>query len=255
MRRLLLAVCFVSLLAGCGTFMSDSPPPSDERAVAAVEEANRSIASVDAYRFQMDMHVTASDGDQSRTVSVDGDGAVNVSEKRMQATTQMQDQTVTSYIDGYRAYQGCQDPWGGYAVENVSRSEPWATATPLHRQVLLFERSNVYWRGNETLDGNRTVLVTASPSTETIRSLMDRRQAGGMDLNRGSLENATARLWLDPETNRPVQSELDIEISQRGATATATITVQYTDYDEPTSVSIPSEVSDDPYELGCPGAS
>ncbi|MGB9953265.1 hypothetical protein ACOZ4F_12825 [Haloarcula marismortui] len=234
--------------------MSDSPPPSDERAVAAVEEANRSIASVDAYRFQMDMHVTASDGDQSRTVSVDGDGAVNVSEKRMQATTQMQDQTVTSYVDGYRAYQGCQDPWGGYAVENVSRSEPWATATPLHRQVLLFERSNVYWQGNETRNGNRTVLVTASPSADTIESLMNRRQAGDVALDRGSLENATARLWLDPDTHRPVQSELDIEISQRGATATATITVQYTDYDEPTSVSIPQGVYKDPYELGCPGA-
>ncbi|WP_199722358.1 hypothetical protein [Haloarcula sp. Atlit-120R] len=255
MRRLVLAVCFVSLLAGCGTFVGDSPPPSDERAVAAVEEANSTVAAVEAYRFEMDMHVTASDGEQSRTVRVDGEGAVNVSTRRMQATTRTRGQTVKSYIDGYRAYQGCQDPWGGYAVENVSRSEPWATATPLHRQLLLFERSNVYWQGNETRDGNRTVLATASPSAETIESLMDRRQAGGMDLNRGSLENATARLWLDPETNRPVQSELDIEISQRGATATATITVQYTDYDEPTSVSIPQGVYKDPYELGCPGAS
>ncbi|WP_367175539.1 hypothetical protein [Haloarcula rubripromontorii] len=255
MRRLLLAVCFVSLLAGCGTFMGDSPPPSDERAVAAVEEASRSIAPVEAYRFKMDMQVTASDGDQSRTLSVDGSGAVNVSAKRMQATTRMQDQTVKSYVDGYRAYQGCQDPWGGYAVENVSRSEPWATATPLHRQVLLFERSNVYWRGNATLDGNRTVLVTTSPSADTIESLMDRRQAGDVALDRGSLENATARLWLDPDTNRPVQSELTIKISQRGATATATITAQYSGYGEPTAISIPSEVSDDPYELGCPGAS
>ncbi|EMA02078.1 hypothetical protein C437_16711 [Haloarcula vallismortis ATCC 29715] len=235
--------------------MSDSPPPSDERAVAAVEEANRSIAPVEAYRFKMDMQVTASDGDQSRTLSVDGSGAVNVSAKRMQATTRMQDQTVKSYVDGYRAYQGCQDPWGGYAVENVSRSEPWATATPLHRQVLLFERSNVYWRGNKTLEGNRTILVTASPSADTIESLIDRRQAGDMDLNRGSLENATARLWLDPDTNRPVQSELTIEISQRGATATATITVQYSEYGEPTAISIPPDVDDDPYKLGCPGAS
>ncbi|KAA9400020.1 hypothetical protein Har1130_06800 [Haloarcula sp. CBA1130] len=234
--------------------MSDSPPPSDERAVAAIEEANSSIAAVDTYRFEMDMHVTASDGDQSRTVRVDGAGAVNVSAKRMQATTRMQDQTVKSYVDGYRAYQGCQDPWGGYAVENVSRSEPWATATPLHRQVLLFERSNVYWRGNETLDGNRTVLVTASPSADTIESLMNRRQAGDVALDRGSLENATARLWLDPDTNRPVQSELNIEISQRGATATATITVQYSEYGEPTTISIPAAVYDDPYELGCPGA-
>ena len=254
MRRLVLAVCFVTLLAGCGTFLSDGPPPSDERAVAAIEEANRSIAPVDTYRFEMDMHVAASTGDESRTVRVDGNGSVNVSAKRMAATSRTQGQTVESYVDGYRAYQGCPDPWGGYAVENVSRAEPWATATPLHRQVLLFDRSNVYWRGNETLDGNRTVLVTASPSAETIESLMNRRQAGDVGLDSASLENATARLWLDPETNRPVQSELRIRISQRGATATATITVQYTGYDEPTSVSIPPDVYEDPYELGCPGA-
>jgi len=254
MRRLVLAVCFVTLLAGCGTFLSDGPPPSDERAVAAIEEANRSIAPVDAYRFEMDMHVVASAGDESRTVRVDGDGAVNVSAKRMAATSRIQGQTVESYVDGYKAYQECQDPWGGYAVENVSRAEPWATATPLHRQVLLFDRSNVYWRGNETLDGNRTILVTASPSADTLQSIMDRRQAGDVGLDGASLENATARLWLDPETNRPVQSELRIRISQRGATATATITVQYTDYDEPTSVSIPPDVDEDPYELGCPGA-
>lgn len=254
MRRLVLAVCFLSLLTGCSALLSDSPPPSDERAVAAIEEANSSIAAVDTYRFEMEMHVVASDGEQSRTVRVDGEGAVNVSAKRMAATSRTQGQTVESYVDGYRAYQGCQKPWGGYAVENVSKSEPWATATPLHRQVLLFERSNVYWQGNETFDGNRTVHVTASPSAETIESLMDRRQAGDMDLNRGSLENATARLWLDPDTNRPVKAELRMKISQRGATATATLTVQYSDYGEPTAISIPPDVYDDPYELGCPGA-
>jgi len=255
MRRLVLAVCLVSLLTGCSTLLSDSPPPSDERAVTAIEEANSSVAAIETYRFEMEMHVAASDGEQSRTVRVDGDGAVNVSAKRMQATTRTQDQTVESYIDGYKAYQGCQEPWDGYAVENVSQSEPWTTATPLHRQLTLFERSNVYWRGNKTVDGNRTVLVTASPSAETLESLMDRRQAGDMDLNRGSLDNATARLWLDPDTNRPVQSELRLKISQRGVTATATLTVQYSDYGEPAAISIPPEVDDDPYELGCPGAS
>ncbi|MDS0221661.1 hypothetical protein NDI54_09895 [Haloarcula sp. S1AR25-5A] len=254
MRRLVLAVCLAALLAGCGSFVGDSPPPSDERAVAAIEEANNSIAAVESYQFEMGMHVAASDGDQSQSARVDGSGAVNVSTKRMQATTRTQDQTVETYVDGYKAYQGCQDPWGGYGVENVSRSEPWATATPLHRQLLLFERSNVYWQGNETLDGTRTVLVTASPSTETLQSVMDRRQGSSVDLDRGSLENATARLWLDPETNRPVQSELRLKISQRGATATATLTLHYTDYGTPVSVSVPPDVYDNQYQLGCPGS-
>jgi len=253
MQRLVLAACLAVLLAGCGAFVGDSPPPSDERAVTAIEAANTSVAAVESYQFEMEMHVVASDGDRSQTVRVDGGGAVNVSAKRMQATTRTRDQTVASYVDGYKAYQECQDPWGGYAVENVSRSEPWAIATPLHRQLLLFDRSNVYWQGNETVNGNRTVLVTASPSTETLQSVMERRQ-GTVDLDRSSIENATARVWLDPETNRPVQSELRLKISQRGATATATLTLRYGAYGTPVSVSVPSDVSNDPYELGCPGS-
>ncbi|MBV0903311.1 hypothetical protein [Haloarcula salina] len=254
MRRLVLAVCLVSFLAGCSALSGGSPPPSDERAVTAVEAVNTSVSTVETYRFETEMHVAASDGENSRTVRVDGNGVVNISAKRMRATTRTRGQTVDSYVDGYRAYQGCQEPWDGYAVENVSRSEPWTTATPLHRQLTLFERSNVYWEGNETIDGNRTMLVSAAPSAETIQSVMDRNGASNVALNRGSLENATARLWIDPDTNRPVKSELRLQLSQRGATATATLTLSYTGYGEPAQIAIPPAVYDDPYELGCPGA-
>jgi len=254
MRRLVLAACLVSLLAGCSALSGGSPPPSDERAVTAVEAVNTAVSNVETYRFETEMHVTASDGENSRTARVDGNGVVNVSAKRMRATTRTREQTVTSYVDGDRAYRGCQEPWDGYAVENVSRSEPWATATPLHRQLTLLERSNVYWEGNETIDGNRTVRISAAPSTETIQSVMDRGRASGVNLNRGSLENATVRLWIDPDTDRPVKSELRLQLSQRGATATATVALFYTDYGEPAQITIPPKVYDDPYELGCPGA-
>lgn len=254
MRRLVLAVCLVSLLTGCSALLSDGPSPSDERAVTAIEAANSSVSNVKTYRFEMDIHVSASDGENSQTVQVDGSGEVNVSAKRMRVTTRTREQEIDSYVDGYKSYQGCQEPWDGYAVENVSRSEPWATATPLHRQLTLFERSNVYWEGNETVAGNRTVLVSASPSADTIQSVMDRGGASDVAVNRGSLENATARLWIDPDTNRPVKSELKLHLSRRGATATATVTLSYADYGEATSITIPPAVSDDPYELGCPGA-
>ncbi len=102
MRRLVLAVCLVSFLAGCGAFMTDSPPLSDERAVTAVEEANSTVAAVEAYRFEMEMHVTASDGEQSRTVRVDGDGA-----ERLRKTDASDDAdtrpTVESTSTAYRA--------------------------------------------------------------------------------------------------------------------------------------------------------
>lgn len=256
MRRVVLAVALLVLLTGCSTLPFVGPPPSDERAVEAVDAANATVADADTYRFTMRMHVSASNDERTRSVTADGNGSVNVSARRMQATTRTRGETFGSYVDGDRAYRECGEPWGGYAVENLSTSQRWALATPLHRQLALFEGSNVYWRGNRTLDGEetRTVLVVAHPSWDTLQSLMDRRQSDNVDLHRGSLENATARLWIDPETNRPVQSELRLVIEQGGATATARITIRYTDYGEPVDVSIPWAVYDDPYEHGCPGS-
>lgn len=258
MRRMVLAVALLALLTGCSALPFVGPPPSDDRAVEAVDAANATVAEVDTYRFTTTLHVAASNGDRTRSVTADGNGSVNVSARRMQATTRTRGDTVHSYVDGDRAYRECGEPWGGYAVENVSAGDRWALATPLHRQLALFERSNVYWRGNRTLDldgeETRTVLVVAHPGRDTLQSLMDRRQSESVDLRRGSLENATARLWIDPETDRPVQSELRLVIEQGGATATARITIRYTDYGEPVEVSIPWAVYDDPYELGCPGS-
>ncbi|WP_224334099.1 hypothetical protein [Haloprofundus halobius] len=254
MRRLVLVVCLAALLTGCSALPFDSPPPSDDRAVAAVEEVNSTVSSVETYRFDTDIRVSASDGGRSRTVTADGSGAVDLTAKRMRATSEVADETLDSYVTEYKSYQECPEPWEGYAVENVSQSEPWATATPLHRQIELFEHSNVYWRGNRTVDGERTVLVVAHPSDDTVQSLADRRRTGSAELDGGSFDNATARLWIDPETNRPVEFALHLELSRRGATATADLTTRYTEYGESVDVSVPSAVYETQYQLGCPGS-
>ncbi|WP_435102640.1 hypothetical protein [Halarchaeum sp. P4] len=258
MRRLVLVACLLALLvplAGCGVF-ADGPPPSDERAVDAVETANASVADVETYRFDLAMHVTASNADRTRSVRVDGNGSVDVRERLMHAVVHAEGNTLHSYVTSEHAYQECAPPWHGYAVENVSETGRWATVAPLHRQLALLDRTNVYWQGNRTLDGNRTVLVTASPSAATLTSFVENRQTDSVDLQSGGFENATVRLWLDPETDRPVKFELRLRLSRGETTATATLTTHYRDYGAPVSVTVPSNVTDPEtqYDLGCPAS-
>lgn len=254
MRRLVLAVALAILLTGCSALPFGGPPPSDEQAVEAVAQVNDAIATVETYRFELTMRVSATKGDRSRTVTVDGAGSVDIPAKQMHATSQAQGETLDSYVDGYTAYQECAPPWGGWGGENVSQSQPWVTTTPLFNQLTLFERTNVYWRGNRTLNGNRTVLVVAHPDKQTLESLAERRQTGDTGIGSASLKNATARLWIDPETDRPVKSSLRLKLSKGGANAVAHLTIRYRQYGEPVNISIPDSVSENQREMGCPGA-
>ncbi|SDX82161.1 hypothetical protein [Halopenitus persicus] len=271
MRRAVLALSLALLvvLAGCTALpFGDDRPPSDDRALETLDRTAAAASDVETYRFEARMRASATADDRERTATAEGSGAVNVSAERLRATTRVDDgdgplaaggeneATIETYVDGNTSYRQCRPPWSGWAVESVPESDRWRDATPLSNHLTLLERSRVYWRGDRTVDGNRTVLIEAYPTRETIQSLAERRQtAGETGLADASLENATARLWVDPETDLPVRSRLRLEIARGDATATATLTTTYRGYGEPVSVTIPpaATVEENQYELGCPG--
>ncbi|QHS18377.1 hypothetical protein GWK26_11405 [haloarchaeon 3A1-DGR] len=257
-------------MAGCTALpFGDDRPPSDDRALETIDRTAAAASDVETYRFEARMRASATADDRERTATAEGSGAVNVSAERLRATTRVDDgdgplaaggeneATIETYVDGNTSYRQCRPPWSGWAVESVPESDRWRDATPLSNHLTLLERSRVYWRGDRTVDGNRTVLIEAYPTRETIQSLAERRQtAGETGLADASLENATARLWVDPETDLPVRSRLRLEIARGDATATATLTTTYRGYGEPVSVTIPpaATVEENQYELGCPGS-
>lgn len=68
------------------------------------------------------------------------------------------------------------------------------------------------------------------------------------------MKNATLPVWVDFETDLPVQSELELEMAKGGATASARITIEYTGYDEPLPIEIPEVVRNpDNHAEFCPG--
>lgn len=255
MRPVLPALLLASLLVmtGClGGVFGPSRPPSDERALDAVDRGLTAAGDVASYRFSVDGRVEATGDGDTRTIDLSGGGVANVTRRRLNATTRARGAARSSYVDGYTAYTECTRI--GWARENLTRSTPWIDHSPLGQQLALLNRSNVYWRGTRTLDGTEAAVVTAWPTQQELRSVADARGTGGPDLDGGNVENVTVTAWIGVETGRLLRTRNEIRVARGGATATATLTLRFTGYDEPVDVERPSFDGDALWETGCPGA-
>ena len=164
--------------------------------------------------------------------------------------------------------------WGDVGRLRCRKPEPgplWEAHTPLGNQLELLDRTNVYWGETETIDGNRTTVIDAHPSKQTLVDFSKRRQRETTDIRGVTLKHATLGILVDSETDllltlaqslalqerrmSTTQSELELEMAKGGATASARITIEYTGYDEPLPIEIPEAVrSPDNHAEFCPGA-
>lgn len=133
------------LLAGCSG--GETAPPSDDRALALLNETQTTLEDVDSYRYRLDGQIERDDGPDRRRVSITGQGAVNLTANRMNATARIADESRTTYVIGQTAYVECASPAFGWETTNRSDRTDWQTNTPLGRTTTLLETTNVYYRG------------------------------------------------------------------------------------------------------------
>lgn len=244
---LLLAAVLVT--AGCASVLGPSRPPSDPRATEAVDRAAAATDDLDSYRFTLDGDVRASEGDESVRVDVAGDGVVDVVDRRMRVTTESDGETRETYVMETTAYTEC--PRLGWSRENISSSTRWLNHTPVGQQLALLQRTDVYWRGTDTVGGTEAVVVEAYPTAEELRSVAAAHGGDVADLEDARVQNVTVTVWFDRETDRPLRAERYVRVKRGGATAEATVTFGFHGYGEPVNVTRPDLDDEVVRDLGC----
>lgn len=254
--RVVAVVLVVLLASGCLGVFGSSRPPSDQRALDAVDRARDALADVSSYRTGLDGRVTATSGDDDYSADVTGDVSVNVSTRRLNATSRVRGQSTgesirRTFVTGDTVYTECSRM--GWERRNFSGSTPWVSYTPAGQQLALLNRSNVYWRGTERVAGTETAVVVAHPTTREFESVPDVRETTTAEFGGATVDNATVTVWLDTTTWRPVKAQRHLTVRGGGNRATATVTLRFVDYDEPTRVARPHFDEDAVWTLGCPG--
>ncbi|MFC7019680.1 MULTISPECIES: hypothetical protein [Haloarcula] len=243
----LLAVCV--LTAGCSLFAPDHT--REERAVGTLDDATDALESTESYRFESHMTVTTSADGRSERVDVDLTGAVDVADREMYQQATRDGESRRAFVLNRTVYRECAPPWDGWAVEDPAEDDRWLNQTTAARQLSLLESGSLYWNGTESVDGERTVVVTGQPTVDALTEYRDdqsRPVFGGPNI-----EDPELRAWIDADTGRLLRTELRFTVSKGDNSATATMTTTFGDYGDPVSVELPDEARSNQYELGCPG--
>lgn len=240
---LLAAVLLVT--SGCLGVFGPSRPPSDERAVDAVDAGRAATTDITGYHFAVRAQVSTT-GDDGQSVTVDGDGRVDVRDRRLTATTRADDRSLSAYLANDTLYTECTRM--GWGRRNLSVEGPWVDHTPLGRQLAILERTNVYWERAET----GTIAVSARPTERELRTTGEGSVDTGASVGGGNVRNVTTRAWFDAESHRLVRVRHAFRVAQGGDTARATVTLRF-EYGS-VDVSRPAFDPESMWQTGCPGA-
>ena len=247
---LLCALALLVVLAGCSGYLGEEPV-REEGAVAAVEESERALSAVESYRFVTDLHVEATDDGRTREIDARSVGAVNVTEKRVNATARIDDRTQRSYVLNRTNYRECPKPGAFWAVENQT-AEDWDELTPAVKQLSLLESGALRSAGAATVDGRAATHVVGEPPADAFEQYIDERNRpliGGPEIRDPSME-----AWIDNETHLPLRTRLRFTVAAEGGVATAEMVTRYRDYGAPVSVELPAEAREGHVlEGGCVG--
>lgn len=239
-----LAVVTLLLLGGCQGLTGPSPPPSDQRAVEAVDRARAASADVTGYRFTVDGQLRVTRDGRTETYPVAGSGTVDVSDRRLNATLEVANVTPgagdrLTYVEGYTARYECERV--GWTRRNLTQSTPWFTYTELGGTLELFERTNVYWAGTERVGGADAAVVTSSPTVEQLGSVPSVTGTEPTNVDYDDVENVTVMAWIHTDTGRVLQLRRVVEFAGGGATAVSSVTVRYAGYGERVDVTRPAD--------------
>ena len=262
MARSALGTILVAALlvtAGCQGFSGSPNPPSDDRAVEAVMQAQEASRDITSYRFTVDGQIQIRENSREESTEITGSGVVNVEDRRANETIGTRDDARVgfrerrrAYADGYTLDVECSRL--GWARYNLTESTKWFNYTSLGQQLTLLDRTNVYWNGTETLDGVEMIVVTAHPAKQQIEAGQNLPTRRGVTQGGANFQNATIRVWINTETDRIHKIQRELHVSADGATAVATLTYHFAGYNEPTNITRPAfEASGTEWASGCPG--
>jgi len=257
LRTILVTALLVT--AGCQGLFGSSNPPSDDRAVEAVTKAQKATGNITSYRSTVDGQVRIRENSRTESIEITGNGAVNVDHRRANGTIGTRGdtrmgfrETRMAYLDGYTLDIECARL--GWARYNLTESRRWLNYTSLGQQLTLLDRTSVYWNGTATLDGVEMAVVTAHPTEQQLEASRPLPTRNGVTQGDANFQNATIRVWINTETDRIHKVQRVLHVRGAEATAVATVTYRFADYNDPTNITRPAfEESGSEWKGDCPG--
>lgn len=240
-------VAVLVVTAGCAGIPGDDGDAGDERrsAEAFEQDVVDAMSDVETYRLTMEMNVSAN----GRTLTMTQRGAFDRAAERARLNVSVFGQEATTYVDGTTMFVQSAGEW---QTQDLSGSGLWGDGESLTRQRQILDSGDVTVAGGGTVDGTATTVLRVDPDTADLKALVQQQQTQ-QALEDATIENATLRMHVANETALPRKVDLEMTMTVNGQSTDTTVTMTFSDYDEPVEITIPDAATEQTARLDDPG--
>jgi len=222
--------------AGCGAVgdgggggqQATTQSPGD--AASVHERVADATAGVETYAVDFRLNLSAN-GELLRLTQV---GVYDRANERARLNTSVYGTPSTAYVDGETMYVEAAGQW---QRQDLAGSGLWGENSTLGRQRALLAAGEVSAVGSETVDGVETTVYEVEADPGAFESLLS--QSPGSAQASLTAQNASYRLFVADDTGLPRRAELSTTVTARGQSTRANVTIAFSDYGEPVSVTVP----------------
>ncbi len=242
------------VLAGCSGGATTEKVDGSQ----AQSETLAAMDAVESYHVTSNTTIVQTVNNRTQRQTIESDGAFDRADQRLQINQTVSVSGMAQQASVYVLNESLYEYSPAYASQYGSE---WVTVEigdsffdqqdTLSRQRAFLTNASVTTGGTETVDGTETRLLEADVDEDaTSDQIMARLGAGsGVEYD---VTNVEQRLWVDPDTDRPVKSTVSMNatVTQAGQTADLTMDIELAfEYDRDVSVSLP-EAADSAVSLG-----
>jgi hypothetical protein len=233
-NRALIAVVVAALVAaaGCGAVgdgqQATTQSPGD--AASVHERVADATADVETYAVDFRLNLSAN-GELLQLTQV---GVYDRADERARLNMSVYGTPSTAYVDGETMYVEAAGQW---QRQDLAGSGLWGENSTLGRQRALLAAGEASAVGSETVDGVETTVYEVDADPGAFESLLS--QSPGSAQASLTVQNASYRLFVADDTGLPRRAELSTTVTARGQSTLANVTIAFSEYGEPVSVTVP----------------
>lgn len=244
-----LPLLLLSLLAIMGGCLGGAT--SDERANAIANQTIEAMGTVDGVTWSTEGSAEAERGDQTASVSIEGQGRVDYATNRAVFTVAGDGDRTWIALKNRTAYGTCpfSDTDGmpgrwyadGDLPEDLTFREGAAIASPQ-----LLNISTVEYDGNRTIDGTLHHRIVLEPDPADYTAYKERALYPGQDgsqFSGQSYDQVTATLVVANDTKRVRSMTVEEQFNQDGVTVQTTLEYEF-EYGSPAPIELDRTLSD-----------
>lgn len=241
--RTLVVTGLVALLLATAGCADGGESNLGEAPEASALQANATEAMQDVESASLEMNMTLSGGQQGQSISMNGAGVIDQTQKAMRLNTTMnlggQSMDMTQYVIGNTSYLHMQGEWIRQDLSGMNYWEQGNNELQMQEEVL--ENATVNVTGSDQIGDHDVWVLSVQPDPEALQAITNQQNVPGAQMGENvDLSDVEMTQYVDAETYQVRRIVADMTTNVQNQSVSMSMTMTFSDFNDSVTIDLPA---------------